>query len=315
MTQKVPFVGSPRKDDWLSTCTSLLVLITAPAMLESVHWTLALAAHFRPYLLVAWVICGLAHAVRARMSGIIVALMTSVFLLLGLQQDPPPASSNTANLKIMQVNVQMNAEDTAPLVEHIRETNPDIVSLVEVDQRWVDELTAQLEYPHVEVQPRSDFLGLALLSRHPIRSYEVGDLSPGIPASTAVIKVDKRPITLSTVHVLPPVTADWARSQREALETLAKERSKHGPRWVVCGDFNATPWSRAFRTFASQAGLSPVSTGNWFSGTWPASIPFTGLAIDHCLLASGLQAGVAEVGPALSGDHRPISVSIDSSVR
>ena len=313
MNPEVGFVKSPLKGRGLHQLTSLLVFITAPAMLEGVHWLLALAAHFRSYLLVAWVLCGVAHGVQRSISGVLVAAVTSAFLVLGLQVDPPPEAATQGDLEVMQVNVEMDAEDTAPLIEHIREANPDVVSLVEVDERWLKALTSALDYPYVEASPRGDFLGLALLSRHPILAYEVGDLTPGIPASTAELKVADRPITLTTLHVLPPVTGAWARSQAEGLHALAGERSKRGTRWVVCGDFNATPWSRAFRTFVAESGLSPISSCGWFSGTWPAWIPVTGLNIDHCLIASGLRSAGASIGPSPSGDHRPVSVSIDTS--
>jgi endonuclease/exonuclease/phosphatase (EEP) superfamily protein YafD len=315
LSQETPFVKTPRTGDLLSTATSLLVFATAPAMLESVHWTLALAAHFRPHLLVAWAICGLAHVLSGRASGAVVALLTSVFLVLGLQVAPSPETSETADLTLMQVNVQMDAQETAPLVEHLRAQGPDIVSLVEIDQRWVDALGEGLDYPHVKMHPRADFLGLGLMSRYPIRSYEVRELSPGIPVATAVIEVPGKAITLTTLHVLPPVNGEWSRSQSAGLEVLAQERQQRGPRWVVCGDFNATPWSRVFRTFAATSGLSPVSAGGWFTGTWPAAIPVAGLAIDHCLLSPGLRVVEAKVGPSVSGDHRPLSISLDSRVR
>jgi endonuclease/exonuclease/phosphatase (EEP) superfamily protein YafD len=315
VSQRSSFVESPRRGDLLSNVTTVLVLITAPAMLESAHWTLALAAHFRPYLLVAWVICGLAHLFSGRASGAVVSLLTGVFLVLGLQLAPGPETSETPEFELMQVNVQMDAPETGPLIDHIQARRPDVVSLVEVDQRWVDDLTAALDYPYVKVHPRSDFLGLGLLSRYPIRSYEVRDLSPGIPAATAVLDVNGSLITLTTLHVLPPVTGEWARSQSAGLEALAHEREQYGSHWVVCGDFNATPWSRVFRTFAAQAGLSAVSVGNWFRGTWPAAVPFIGLAIDHCLLSPELRLVKSEIGPDLSGDHRPLSILLDSRVR
>lgn len=315
MSQPPPLVKDPRRGTPLSTATALLVLATAPAMLESAHWTLALAAHFRPHLLVAWVLCGFAHLLSGRAWGAVVALLTCVFLVLGLRVAPAPETSETSNLTLMQVNVQMNALETAPLIDHIRKEAPEVVSLVEVDQRWVEDLTRELDYPHVKAHPRRDFLGVALLSRHPIDSYDVGEVSPGVPAATAVLKVDGAPLTLTTLHVLPPVTSDWARSQVRGLQTVAQERPRHGERWIVCGDFNATPWSRAFRTFAAQAGLLPVSAGSWFTGTWPAALPWMGLAIDHCLLAPGLRVAASEIGPALSGDHRPLLVHIDSRLR
>ena len=315
MNDSPPFVQTPRRADRLQTLTSFLVLATAPTMLESAHWTLALAAHFRPYLLVAWVICGAAHLLSARFTGGTIAMVTSVFLLMGLQVDAAPQSSDRPDLEVMQVNVQMNAQDTSALVEYIRAEDPDVVSLVEIDQRWVDALTSALDYPHVQVHPRPDFLGLAVLSRYPLRTFEVHDLTPGIPASTATIAGPEGEITLTTLHVLPPVRGEWARSQEEGLEELARERARHGARWVVCGDFNATPWSRAFRRFVAQSGLAPAPTSGWFSGTWPAGLPLVGLPIDHCLLAPGVRLVSAETGPALSGDHRPISVSLDTRIR
>ena len=292
-----------------------LGLATVIASLEGLHWFLDLAAHFRPHLLVLWLVgSGITLALRSwRFFG--ATLLVMGWLGWGLVGAPAPPEGPGSVAHLMHVNVQMNAPDHGPLVRQLEDARPDIVSLVEVDEAWMESLTQGLDYPYVESAPRSDFLGLGLMSRHPIRSFDVVDVVPGLPLVHATVEVERSLVPITILHVLPPIRASWARSQAETLALLAKHEPPNPGRWLVCGDFNATPWSAVFRRFASASGLAPASYGGALEGTWPTGMPWARLPIDHCLLGPDLTQRRAYVGGALAGDHLPIHLHFDITVR
>jgi endonuclease/exonuclease/phosphatase (EEP) superfamily protein YafD len=288
----------------------LLAVASLFATLEGFHWTVDLAVHYRPHLIVLWAVGGLACIVTRGWKSLAFAVAWSLVLASGLDRAPPPPSSPHAGVHFMHVNVEMDAPDHGPLITQIKARDPDIVSLVEVDAAWMKSLSEDLDYPYIEAAPRSDFLGLALLSKHPIRSFKIVELSRGVPLAQATIAIGTQTIPMTILHVLPPLTPSWIRTRAETLSALATERVPSAERWIVCGDFNATPWSRTFRSFAEVSGLAPVRYGGNYEGTWPAFIPFGRLPIDHCLLGPDLAVSRASLGEPVAGDHLPVHLHV-----
>jgi endonuclease/exonuclease/phosphatase (EEP) superfamily protein YafD len=290
----------------LAWSLGLLGVASLFATLEGFHWTLDLAVHYRPHLIVLWGIGGLACIATRGWKSLGFAVAWSLVLASGLGRAPAPPFSPHAGVHLMHVNVEMDAPDHGPLIAQIKAHNPDVLSLVEVDAAWMESFARELDYPHVQSAPRPDFLGLALLSKYPIRSFEVVELSRGVPVAMASLAIGTQTIPLTILHVLPPITPMWVRSRAETLTRLATQKIPATERWVVCGDFNATPWSRAFRNFAEVSGLSPVRYGGNYEGSWPAFLPYGRLPIDHCLLGPDLAVSRASLGEPVAGDHLPL---------
>ena len=83
---------------------------------------------------------------------------------------------------------------------------------------------------------------------------------------------------------------------------------------VVCGDFNASPFSRVHRRLSRD--LVDVQCGSLRRlATWPARLPF--LRIDHMFVNRALlvrSAGVVEVGfSRVASDHLPLLAEVDSA--
>ena len=75
---------------------------------------------------------------------------------------------------------------------------------------------------------------------------------------------------------------------------------------VVVGDFNATPWSPALRTFLDELDLNGLNV----AATWPVWFGFAGIPIDHALVSENLIITHIETGPNIGSDHRPVMIDV-----
>ena len=72
------------------------------------------------------------------------------------------------------------------------------------------------------------------------------------------------------------------------------------------GDFNATPWCRAFRRLVSASGLVDTALGRGVQTTWNARYPAPRIPIDHVLVPPTAIVLRRQVGPDVGSDHFPV---------
>jgi endonuclease/exonuclease/phosphatase (EEP) superfamily protein YafD len=291
----------------------LAALGTAAAALGAWAWPLELPAHFRWQMLVVSAICaGLALGARRPKEVAVASLLVALNAWGVAPSMVSPAQAHTATLKLVHLNVQMDSDAKDRAARWLAETQPDIVTLVEVDTAWFAALAQALpELAYHHAAPRSDFLGLAVLSRYPITEARAHRAAPGgLPWLETRLDVEGQPLTLVSLHALPPMGATWVHASEALLRDIAGARPDLGPRVMVCGDFNLTPWSPSLTDFADAASLHDVGAGRALRGTWPAAFAPMRIPIDLCFASDGVAtAGVSE-GPDLGSDHLPVLVRL-----
>jgi endonuclease/exonuclease/phosphatase family metal-dependent hydrolase len=233
-----------------------------------------------------------------------------------------------------------------PIAALIRRTEPDVVSLTEVNESWgmagslarlaematvADGVYAWLFVPSFEVGrtgPTGGF-GNALLTRLPIlaaqqwqllwpsRQYDGSEPSEPRAALVARLARASAPVWVGTTHL--PRNDPWARNK--ALERLMTLVRGLGDRWLLCGDFNTPPsWLAdgasvtAGPVTAGPVTASPVTAATITVSpdppvaTYPADDPVE--PIDYCLAAPGIGL-TTEVLAAAGSDHLPLLVRAD----
>ncbi len=75
---------------------------------------------------------------------------------------------------------------------------------------------------------------------------------------------------------------------------------------IVAGDFNATPYTPAFRRFVETAGLGSFES---FPATYPNRLRDLGLPIDHVLVRDARLVDLRAL-PSIGSDHRPLSATL-----
>ena len=195
----------------------------------------------------------------------------------------------------------------------IRNKRPDIVGLVEVSERSMEELAPLNHDDAYRVADPRGWHGVALLSRVPLEFAEIRPLvSPRTPFLIANVTLQGRPVTLGLVHTAAPTAGSRTALRNEQFKALAAVRREFAGREIVLmGDFNTLPWSLAFRRLTADTGLQHAAAGFGYRPTWPAQRPpILGIPIDHFLVSHGLVVHeFGTVGPTGS-DHLGIYAEI-----
>lgn len=184
---------------------------------------------------------------------------------------------------------------------------PDVVGLVEPNERWLRALAPALaDYPHRLEQPREDNFGMALYSRRPLRNARFARLA-AVPTIVATIDLGSREVDLVLVHVLPPISSDYVAMRDAHLEKLGQLRPCPGHGLVLAGDFNLTPYSPRYAQYFEAQGFrlprAPI-------GTFPAGLPAVlRIPIDHALFTGDVHVRSAPEHN-IGSDHLPLSVRI-----
>lgn len=108
------------------------------------------------------------------------------------------------------------------------------------------------------------------------------------------------------VHPPSPVIAGNLPLRDRIFGELAATVGQLDGSVIVAGDFNATPYTPAFRAFAEGAGLASFER---FPATYPSRLRDLGLPIDHVLVRDARLVDLQAI-PPIGSDHRPLSARI-----
>jgi endonuclease/exonuclease/phosphatase (EEP) superfamily protein YafD len=229
---------------------------------------------------------------------------------------PAPAAADRAaaspDLKVLSVNVHTANTQHDRVEAYVKRVAPDVVVLIEVDSRWLAQLTnLARSHPHRIEAPREDNFGMALFSRLPLESGRVVHLGEaGVPSVEARVRVGDRAVWVVGTHPLPPSHRENARFRDDQLRAVAAHMAGlPGPRMLV-GDLNATPWSPVFRGLLAASGLVDTRCGHGWQPTWPAGMPLLWIPLDHALISDELAVWERRVGPGVGSDHYPVVLGV-----
>tara|TARA_R110002096_G_scaffold163992_5_gene331655 strand:+ start:10168 stop:11121 length:954 start_codon:yes stop_codon:yes gene_type:complete len=282
-------------------------------LLERIWWVADLFAHLRPFLAAVLAFCAVFFfGKKAKRLGSIAAggvLLALLLILPPLFQTAPrgDGEADSPRFRVYLQNIAFRNDNKSAVVSQIRQSNADIVVLQEVTAGWLEQLKPLLDVYQFDVtEARENNFGMMLMSRFPIVDYGISDFSGwDVPSITATIEVDGRNIEVIGTHPPPPVARDLWEVRNWHLESLAQAARLQRKPLLVVGDFNATPWSAAYRTFLKESGL--VSAYSPAKSTWkPLSLPLVGLPTDfqfvseHFRLIKGRRLDFA------GSDHRAV---------
>lgn len=287
----------------------MAVAALAPRFADT-YWLLELPGHFRAHLSVAMGTIAIAFAVlKAWRHMLFATAVTSLVAapVAALWVPSDQGDPRGAALRALSLNVSFYSRNYDQVLTLIEETSPDIIGLVEINTRWMEELAPiDARYAHRIVYARPRGSGVALLSRFPFREAEVREFS-GTQRRYALgtIDIDGVPLVLAVAHAASPLGGQASAAARDRqLATLANVRMEFADREVLLmGDFNTSPWSLSFRRLLDGSGLRDAARGFGYRPTWPAELPWLGIPIDHHVVSDGIVVKSFEVMGPTGSDH------------
>jgi endonuclease/exonuclease/phosphatase (EEP) superfamily protein YafD len=288
---------------------SAAVVASVLPLAARLWWVFELFTHFRVQLLAGLAVLTLLFAARRAWTwcGLLALCMAAnVAPLLPYIQPVAAGAARPATLTVLGVNVEADNDEPAQLLASIAQSNPDVVLVLEFTERWGEHFAPlAAAYPHQFRRPRFDPFGIALFSRHPFESVAELDLG-ATSAIDARLRTPRGTTRLIGVHLMPPVSAEWARQRNSQLDALADHAASATEPLIVLGDFNISPYSPYFRDWLAETQLTDAGRGLGPRFSWPSFLPLLGIPIDHCIVSESL--GVAEYRRlgAFGSDHYPV---------
>ncbi len=192
-----------------------------------------------------------------------------------------PAQAEGPRLRVMTFNVLAWHNFTAPLLEVIRQEDPDVLFIQELNPALALALEGELGqvYPYRQLEPAGNPSGIGTLSKHPFTPVAGGGELPGQGwiggPLLAEMEWQGQRVTLVNFHMLPTTgvyggerTARDFRVRAEQARLLA-ELAQNGPA-ILAGDANSVPTSDAYQILT--AGLQDA----WAEAGWGLGHTFPG---------------------------------------
>ena len=301
-------------DRLLVLCSALVALVSVLPLGARLSWMLELTTHFRlQYLAVTAVLLALTAARRRWVAcAVLVAAGTvsavPVLPYLPLAGDAPVAAS--APLKVLTVNVSFRQFSARRLLEIVREADPDVVVVQELTPHAESVLAdLDVQFPNLRKFPADGPLGIGVWSRLPLESSPPFALGRA-PAIEARLRGPSGAFTIIGVHLRAPTNPTRAAARnRELSELAARAAAVSGP-LIVAGDFNVTPYSPFFSDWLETSTLTDTRRGRTLSATWPATLPWLGIPIDHVAVNSHFTILSHRSLPDFESDHYGVLVGL-----
>jgi endonuclease/exonuclease/phosphatase (EEP) superfamily protein YafD len=267
--------------------------------------------HFCGFLLIVSVLQLMQGRWKWALSGlgvIAVSLALTAPYLPGFGINKPGGShsDDATLLRVVQMNVRYDNQNTDIAVKILNNARPDILLLQEVTTENSDLLRAFSDsHPHQLYCFKAHVGSVAIISRFPFVSPENNLCLEYVGFARAQIRVGDRILNLASIHSRWP----WPRSQPRQLAALRPQMRKLNSPLVLAGDFNSAPWSAAVQNVARLTGTT-VTPGLVFTyGTWFDLIRSTigaVLPIDQIMVSPKIEFLSRQVLADGGSDHFPV---------
>jgi endonuclease/exonuclease/phosphatase (EEP) superfamily protein YafD len=306
----------------IATLSTTTLLVACCGFLPDI-WMCDIASQFR--IVWAWLLGSFALMSLLLRSKVAIAISLIGFFINGypiasmLQTTPCPKSrASHRSLSILNFNTESQHNDHYDLLLNLIHLHaPDVVVLVEVNQKWIDAIEpATKAYPYKNIVIEGP--GLALFSKFPIENSEVHKFGKSFhPRIIATLRIDRTPVQIVVAHPTTPQSEGGFVERNREFDLLKKEIGALRSPKILIGDLNCGPWSPAFVNLLA-AGLVDSEQGVGPQPSWPARagrvinsvfVPPV-IPIDHLLVSDDVCVTDRKVGPAMQSDHLPVFVKV-----
>jgi endonuclease/exonuclease/phosphatase (EEP) superfamily protein YafD len=306
---------------WLDAVAVATILPSVVAGTARWWWIGDLCVHFRVFYAAALLLLAVIYLFLRRprwLLAVSVVLGINLRLLWPLLAPQPSIDGIEPALTAMAANVFIGNTNPRPLLEAVDASQPDVLLLMEVDERWLQDVASlREEYPHTALAIRDEGFGeygpfgLGIFSRSPLHGTRLHRLGTAkVPIIVTRLTHNEQTWTLIGAHPYPPVSAACSKARDTFLRELAQVVADlDGPKMLL-GDLNVTLWSPNYDDLLRNSGLVDSQLGQGYQPTWPDVLGVSLIPIDHVLVSPEVAVLRRSIGPSIDSDHRPVIVEV-----
>ncbi|MEG3168108.1 endonuclease/exonuclease/phosphatase family protein [Sphingomonas sp. LB3N6] len=208
---------------------------------------------------------------------------------------------------VLSLNVLESNRDYRRTAQLIDRLHPDILLLMETDQRWADALATQLgRYPNRLERPISNTYGMIFATRLPMRDGRIETIAQKNTPSIHVELTAGDSFRLIALHPRPPVPGQDTEARDAEIAIAAGRAARMKLPVLAIGDFNDVAWSHTSQLFKRVGGYLDARIGRGTFPTFPARTPLLGWPLDHMFVTPEFKVRNLEVTDDVGSDHLPI---------
>ena len=273
-----------------------------------------LLTHFQLQYFVIVVISSLVFILWQCWRDLAVAML--MVLLTGWQVLPwyipagEPTGAAAAQIKIVSANVHRRNRNFAPLLELARSEDPDLLVLLEVDERWLEACQPlRQQFPFLISGARRDNFGIAVFSKLPMR--RIPTQFGRMPSIVVDVTLNSEPVTIICTHPTPPLNDELFEYRNSQLRVIGDWLANRSQPSIVTGDLNITMWSPMYRKLESDGKLVNARRGYGIVPTFHTSFELGAIPIDHVLHTKEFRVREFYRGADVDSDHWPVVAVLD----
>ncbi|PRB71389.1 endonuclease/exonuclease/phosphatase family protein [Arthrobacter sp. MYb213] len=243
---------------------------------------------------------------RKRRTAVVFMVLLAIGLIPQMHIAPAGQSETTGELRVLSFNAYRAEASSNELAALIKEEHPDLLILVETNERLHQDLTSLGALKGLDFRtapaPAGGVRDTVIFSKNPMTEIDSGlsERDTGwFAMPTVEVDVAQQRVLVAGVHVYPPLKD--AQQWREGLSAIDTWVHAHPQSpMILAGDFNSTSGHRLYRD--AVAGMTEAS-GLRPQSTWPqAMLSFPVLEIDH-ILGRGVRFAQTRATPVTGSDH------------
>ncbi len=326
----------------IDTCTFLTIIAVLMSVFAKLHWSLELATHFIPQyflwlsiILIVLSSFNIFYIIKAkknpkpfpstnkfctentRWKWLSIVAIFWVYLLYQIlpecwKNSKLELTDSTKTLRLVTYNIHSSNRQHKEVLDFLSQNSSDITLLLEITPEWVNRLKKLSEiYPYSQAFPRHDNFGIMILSKIPFIEICQRDFAKvGVPSIFAKFNYKGQNFTVLGIHPPPPMNYIYAMDRNRMLEAVSIcVLSRLEENFLICGDFNCTPFSPYFKELIDSTQMYDSRKGFGLHFTWPQQIFPLRITIDHCLVSKNIVVHNYKAFPESFGsDHYPVEV-------
>ncbi len=218
----------------------------------------------------------------------------------------------TQCFKVLSFNVLQTNRNYRATLDMLEREDPDLVLLLETDQKWVDALAPFMEkYRFRETVPLDNLYGLTFFTRLPVTRHEVRYIAEQDTPSIFVWMEthEGKPFHFIGLHPRPPVPGQNTENRDGEIAIAAKLAAEEHVPVLAMGDFNDVAWSKTSQTFKRIGGYVDPRIGRGFYATFPAYWPIFRWPLDHMFITPNIAITEINVLRSTGSDHLPVTAT------